>query len=68
MKELSRVLSDYLVSNSPKGNLTHKSHELLQYFHGDKAWFSDETDKDVAKFEHQLKFIDVSDNTKKLYR
>jgi hypothetical protein len=69
MKELSRVLSDYLASRTPEGNLTHKSHEILQqYFHGDKAWFSDETDKDVAKFEHQLKFIDVRDNKKKLYR
>lgn len=69
MKELCRVLEDYLASRNKKGEMTPKSHEILeQHFHGDKAWFSDESDDDLRKFEKQLSFIDTRDDKKKLYR
>jgi hypothetical protein len=69
MKELCRVLEDYLASRNKEGEMTPKSHEILeQHFHGDKAWFSDESDDDARKFEKQLNFIDTRDDKKKLYR
>ena len=68
MKALCRVLEDYLDSRNERGESTGKTVEILnEHFRGRKAWFSDETDDDIRDFEHQLKFIDTRDDTKKKY-
>lgn len=68
MQELCRVLEEYLTSRDESGNLTAKSHEIERlHFHGDKAWFSDESDEDKRAFEQKLKFTDSRDGVKKTY-
>jgi hypothetical protein len=69
MGELCRVLEEYLGSRDLSGALTETTHELLHcHFHGEKAWFSDESDKDVNKFKDELTFLSVRDNKRKLFR
>ncbi len=69
MRELCSALEYYLESRDENGYHTEKTEEFLQnHFHGDKAWFSDETDSDASKFESELSFTDPRDGQKKLYR
>ena len=66
--ELCRVLGDYLKSRGENGEMTADTQEIIQcHFHGDKAWFSDETDADINKFKQELTFLDTRDGTKKVY-
>lgn len=66
--ELCRALEDYLKSRGENGEMTAITHEIIEcHFHGDKAWFSDETDADICKFKQELTFLDARDNVKKVY-
>lgn len=66
--ELCRVLECYLKSRDENGEMTDESHEIIKcHFHGDKAWFSDETDADIRKFKQELTFVDSRDDSKKVY-
>lgn len=68
MRELCRVLEVYLASRDEQGNRTEQTHNIVrEFFHGDKAWFSDETDQDKRKFHNELSFLDSRDGTKKHY-
>lgn len=57
LDELCRVLEEYLNSRDADGRHTQTSEEIIQnHFHGDKAWFTDETESDKHKFKYELTF------------
>lgn len=55
--ELCKKLEEIIQSRDENQHFSSSTHELIaQYFHGEKAWFSDESDQDKIDFENQLKF------------
>lgn len=66
--ERFRVLTEYLDSRDLEGRHTEKSESILKdYFQGDKAWFSGESDRNIKDFEAELKFEDLFDGKRKLF-
>ncbi|MBO1923776.1 hypothetical protein [Thiomicrorhabdus sp. 6S3-12] len=55
--ELCKKLEEIIQSRDEKQQFSSSTHQLIeQHFHGDKAWFSDESDQDKIDFVNQLKF------------
>ncbi|WP_155949263.1 hypothetical protein [Gayadomonas joobiniege] len=68
MRELCRVLEEYLASRDEQGNRTERTNCIVrEFFQGDKAWFSDETAQDKRAFQSKLRFLDSRDGTKREY-
>ncbi|MDM8548437.1 hypothetical protein QUF72_00105 [Desulfobacterales bacterium HSG2] len=66
--ELLRILNELSVSFDEDDQLGKHGHEIItNYFHGDNALFSDESDKNKTEFKEKLTFIvpKESDTTKK---
>lgn len=66
--ELCNALSEIINSRAEDKSFTDLTNELItKYFHGDKAWFSDENEGDKRDFENELKFYSPKLDTKKSY-
>jgi len=60
------VLRDYLLCLDSQNEAQRKD-ILDKYFHGDKAWFTDESETDKKKFKHQLTFLNPETNKRQTY-
>lgn len=66
--ELCKALDEIIRSRESDNSFTELTYELVaKYFHGDKAWFTDESDDDKRDFENDLKFYPPNSNVKKKY-
>lgn len=66
--DLSKALEEIITSRDAQKNFTDKTIELVtKYFHGDKAWFTDETENDKRDFKNELKFYPPSSDSLKSY-
>lgn len=62
------VLEQLATERGEDGQLSPRGVELLnKYFQGEKAWFTDESDKNKQKFENEMTFSDPEDNRKKIF-
>lgn len=66
--DLCGALDEIVISRGSDGTFTPHTNELIEkYFHGDKAWFSDESDADKRGFKDDLKFYPPDIDEKKTY-
>lgn len=66
--ERFRVLKEYIESRDQHGDHTAQTEQIVEnYFHGEKAWFSNSSDSERRKFKKALSFVDLLDAKKKLF-
>ena len=66
--DLCSALEKVIKSRDEGRSFTGETHQLVEkFFHGDKAWFSDETDNDKRDFRDRLKFKDCHDGEWKTF-
>lgn len=66
--ELCNALEKIIKSRDDKNQFSSLTHELIeQHFHGDKAWFSDESPNDKRDFENQLQFKNCYSGEKEIF-
>ncbi|MCY3800179.1 MAG: hypothetical protein OXG46_01235 [Chloroflexi bacterium] len=62
------VLHDFKHHFDERGQRTSEGHEMYQqYFTGAKAWFSDSSDTEKARFERELTFSHPADTRRSLF-
>jgi len=68
IRERFRVLENYLDSRDDVGRHTKESNEILiNYFQGEKSWFSDSSESEYREFENALSFKDLFNHDIKLF-
>lgn len=66
--ELSTVLQEYMEGRQLDGKVSARSMELYrQFFMGERARFSDESEANKRNFEHELTFPDPESNSKVIF-
>lgn len=66
--ELLAVLQEIYVQTTPDSSLTDRGVEVLQkHFVGEKAWFTDESERNKQDFKEELTFVDPQNSTATLF-
>jgi hypothetical protein len=66
--ELLRVLHEYMADRRPDGAEGPKAQELRErHFVGDKAWFTDESNRNKQDFLTEMSFADPDNPTRKIF-